>query len=94
MNQRVKHLMKDLGEAINDSLSNSEQIADVISKIKAGGYDVFLVLEATIGFSPHKPSAADQPSLVSTRSRQVELKMNAYDLEFLKALRIKMEGKR
>ncbi len=94
MNQRVKHLMKDLGEAINESLSNSEQIADVISKIKAGGYDVFLVLQATIGFSPHQSSAAAQPSLVGTRSRQDELKMNAYDLEFLKALRIKLEGKR
>ena len=65
----------------------------MISKIKAGGYDVFLVLEATVGFSPHQPSVADRPSLVNSRSRQDELKMNAYDLEFLKSLRIKMEGK-
>ena len=93
MDQRVKHLMKDLGEAINQALSNSEQIADVISKIKAGGYDVFLVLEATIGFSPHKTAVDPPPSLVSTRSNQDDLKMNAYDLEFLKSLRIKMEGK-
>ena len=51
MNPKLKHLMKELGEAINDSLSESEEIAEVISKIKAGGYDVFLVLEATIGFN-------------------------------------------
>ncbi len=93
MDQRVKHLMKELGEAINESISDSEHIAEVISKIKAGGFDVFLVLEATIGFSPHQPSA-DQPSRLSTRSKQDELNMNAYDLEFLKSLRIKMEGKR
>ncbi len=94
MDQRVKHLMKELGEAINESLSNSGQIADVVTKIKAGGYDVFLVLEATIGFSPHQASVADQPSLVRTRSKQDQFKMNAYDVEFLKSLRIKMEGKR
>ena len=43
--------MKELGEAINSSLSDSDEIAEVISRIKAGGYDVFLVLEATIGFN-------------------------------------------
>jgi fatty acid-binding protein DegV len=93
VDQRVKYLMKELGEAINQSLSNSEQIAEVISKIKAGGYDVFLVLEATIGFSPHQAASGDQPSLVNTRPKQDELKVNAFDLEFLKSLRIKMEGK-
>ncbi len=43
--------MKELGEAINESLSDSEQIAEVVSRIKEGGYDIFLVLEATIGVS-------------------------------------------
>ena len=41
--------MKELGEAINESLADSEQIAEVVSKIKDSGYDIFLVLEATIG---------------------------------------------
>ena len=45
--------MKDLGEAINVSLSESEQIAQVIARIKDEGFDVFLVLEATIGFNKH-----------------------------------------
>ena len=43
--------MEELGEAINNSLSDSEQIAEVITRIKAGGYDVFLLLEATVGFN-------------------------------------------
>lgn len=43
--------MKDLGAAINDTLSNSEKISEAIAKIRAAGYDVFLVLEATIGFN-------------------------------------------
>ena len=73
MNQRLKQLMKELGEAINESLSDSEQIAEVISKIKAGGYDVFLVLEATIGFNKHEEQAAAPPTLVATRARPIPI---------------------
>ncbi len=53
MDKRLKSMMKELGDAINNSLSDSDEIADVISRIKAGGYDVFVVLEATIGFNSH-----------------------------------------
>jgi hypothetical protein len=51
VDQQLKQLMKELGEAINESLSDSEEIAEVVSRIKEGGYDIFLVLEATIGVS-------------------------------------------
>ncbi len=84
--------MKELGEAINDSLSESEQIAEVISKIKAGGYDVFLVLEATIGFNKHDEQPVGKPTTVSTRtSTEPDFKVNAQDLKFLKSLRISVD---
>jgi hypothetical protein len=94
VNQRLKQLMKELGEAINESLSESEQIAEVIGKIKAGGYDVFLVLEATIGFNKADEQPAGKPSLVPQRhSRAVdpEFKVNAQDMKFLKSLRISVD---
>ena len=88
MNQRLKQLMKELGEAINESLADSDQIAEVISKIKAGGYDVFLVLEATIGFNKHEEQAASKPTLVKGNKGGPEFKINASDAKFLKSLRI------
>ncbi len=93
MNPRLKQLMKELGEAINESLSESEQIAEVISKIKAGGYDVFLVLEATIGFNKRdEQPAANKPTLVSSRGKgDPEFKVNAQDVKFLKSLRITLD---
>ncbi len=51
MDDRLKELMQELGNAINESLSDSERIAASIGEIKQAGYDVFLVLEATIGFN-------------------------------------------
>ncbi len=82
--------MKELGEAINESLSESEQISEVIGKIKAGGYDVFLVLEATIGFNK-----ADEPSLNGPvtvgKKADPEFKINSQDMKFLKSLRISLD---
>ena len=57
MDEPLKHLMQELGNAINDSLSESDRIAEAIGEIKSAGYDVFLVLEATIGFNRRDESA-------------------------------------
>ena len=86
VDQQLKQLMKELGEAINESLADSEPIADVVSRIKEGGYDIFLVLEATIGVSKPGEKTSEKPSLMTT-----EFKINDQDLKFLKSLRIKVE---
>ena len=91
VDQQLKQLMKELGEAINGSLSDSEQIAEVVSRIKEGGYDIFLVLEATIGVSKQGERSTDKASLVSTLSSSPELKISDQDMKFLKSLRIKLE---
>lgn len=57
MKEPLKHLMQELGNAINDSLSESDRIAEAIGEIKRAGYDVFLVLEATIGFNKRDEEA-------------------------------------
>jgi uncharacterized protein (DUF302 family) len=89
VNPRLKQLMKELGEAINGSLSESDQIADVIGKIKNEGYDVFLVLEATVGFNKRN-ERDEQPAAVLANS-DPEFKVNSQDVRFLKSLRITLE---
>lgn len=94
MDTRLKKLMKDLGDAINGSLSESEQIAQAIAKIKEQGYDIFLVLEATIGFNrkTEEPAPAQQELVrAHTRNGEPELTINANDVRFLKSLRITVE---
>lgn len=94
MNARLKQLMKDLGEAINGSLSESDQIAQVIAKIKDEGFDIFLVLEATVGFNRRDEDAAQPaPELVGSRRKnsEPEFSINAHDVRFLKSLRISVD---
>jgi hypothetical protein len=94
VNTRLKRLMKDLGDAINGTLSESDQIAQVIAKIKDEGYDIFLVLEATIGFNRRDDELQPaSPELVGSRRKNPEpnFSINAHDVRFLKSLRISVD---
>jgi hypothetical protein len=91
LDQQLNQLMKELSDAINESLSDSESIAEVVARIKEGGYDILLVLEATIGISKQGEHGTDKTSLVSTLSTNAELKISDQDLKFLKSLRIKLD---
>lgn len=94
MNTRLKRLIKELGDAINGSLSESDQIARVIAKIKDEGFDIFLVLEATIGFNRQEDEGRpSSPELVGLRRKvsDPEFTMTAHDVRFLKSLRISVD---
>ena len=90
MEHRLKQLVKELGDAINLSLADSDQIAEVISRIKQQGYDVFLVLEATVGVN--RRDEAPEDNVQSIRSnKEADLEINAQDVRFLKSLRISLD---
>jgi hypothetical protein len=87
--------MQDLGNAINESLSDSERIAEAIGEIKGAGYDVFLVLEATIGFNKRDDDDEQTGDSVGTEPTEVtsigKVRFTTQDQRFLKALRITVE---
>jgi len=94
LEERLKSLMQDLGNAINESLSDSERIAEAIGEIKGAGYDVFLVLEATIGFNKREDGEAsgESESVESTEVASVgKVRFTTQDQRFLKALRITVD---
>lgn len=88
--------MQDLGNAINESLSDSESISEAIGEIKRAGYDVFLVLEATIGFNKRDDSELDSDlgeGLVeeTANGSSGKVTFTTHDHRFLKALRIAVD---
>ncbi|HVW09099.1 MAG TPA: hypothetical protein VHC90_10990 [Bryobacteraceae bacterium] len=94
MEERLKSLMQDLGNAINESLSESERIAEAIGEIKSAGYDVFLVLEATIGFNKREETeeSEEAPVVEPTEVTSIgKVRFTTQDQRFLKALRITVD---
>ena len=101
LDDRLRDLMQELGNAINESLSDSDRIAAAIGEIKRAGYDVFLVLEATIGFnkraegdesdeSEETVELESQPE-TGRRRRVGKIQLTSQDQKFLRALKIAID---
>ena len=92
LDDNLKQLMKELGAAINDALSESEEISEAIQNVRNAGYDVFLVLEATIGFNKRsKTDGTEEVTANGLKSGEMKLKVTAQDLKFLRSLKISVE---
>ena len=86
MNQKVKNLIQQLGEAIHESVSESEDIAVVVRSIREQGFDVLLMLEATIGLN--EVDAEEDDATSEGDAGELSGPFTPHDLNFLKSLRI------
>jgi hypothetical protein len=85
---RLRELIQQLGEAIHESVIESEQIAGVVQDIRKHGFDVLLMLEATIGLNEVKES--DSAEGQAEGGDPTSFTKN--DVNFLRSLRISIEG--
>jgi len=81
-------MMRKLGEAINESISGSRSIADVIESVKANGYDVFMVLEVTVGLNRSGEPVAETTS----EGEGPELRISRQDARFLESMKISLSS--
>lgn len=89
MTPRLRELIQLLGEAIHESVIESEQIAGVVQDIRKHGFDVLLMLEATIGLNEVTAKETDGED---TDELEEEGAFSQNDREWLKSLRISVEG--
>lgn len=93
----MKKLIQQLGEAIHESVSESEQIAGVVQDIRRHGFDVLLMLEATIGLNEveQQPAAlpgASKPDVIGQLGTPADASgFTSQDVNFLRSLRISMQ---
>jgi hypothetical protein len=88
---RLKELIQQLGEAIHESVIESEQIAGVVQDIRKHGFDVLLMLEATIGLNEVSAKSGDTTQTEEGGAGEIG-KFTPNDLHFLRSLRISVEG--
>ncbi len=107
LDDHMKQLLRELGHAINDTVSDSERIAEAISSVRAAGFDIVLKLDATIGLARR---AAHDAKITSQDRRFLEslhisvdeeileedpvesrVEITAQDIKFLKSLKISFD---
>lgn len=89
MDDKIKQLLQDLGTAINESISGSDDVNQHIQRIRDEGYDLYVVLDATIGLNKQdaENSEVDEP-VPATPLKEVQFRINVNDLSMLRSLGI------
>jgi hypothetical protein len=80
LDDHLKNLLRELGHAINDTVSESDRITGAIAGVRAHGYDIVLKLDATIGLARRDAASSQQDSRLTTLDRR-----------FLESLRIQVD---
>ena len=86
MNRKIRNLIEQLGEAIHETVAESDQIAGVVRNIRAEGFEVLLMLEATIGLNEAEADKVEKKETEPSASGP----FTAQDLHFLRSLRIRV----
>jgi hypothetical protein len=79
LDDHLKNLLRELGHAINDTVSDSDRITGAIAGVRAHGYDIVLKLDATIGLAKRDAAAVEAA------------KLTTQDRRFLESLRIQVD---
>ena len=97
MDDRIKQLLRDLGTAINESISGSDDVSRQIQRIRDEGYNLYVVLDATIGLNRNDgdedgeavPATTTELALRDeSREESVQFRINVNDLGLLRSLGI------
>jgi len=104
LDNHLKQLLRELGHAINDTVSDSARITEAISEVRAAGFDIVLKLDATIGLARRDGEITNITSndkrfleslhiqvdqeILQEERQAPQFDMTPQDLRFLKSLKI------
>jgi hypothetical protein len=97
LSDHLREMLKELGQAINESISGSGRVHDSIQRIRDEGYNLYMVLDAKVGVNRRetRSTRASRRSLpaepepnVSAGETRAAFRINLKDLRFLRSLGI------
>ncbi|MCE7960437.1 MAG: hypothetical protein DYH06_21260, partial [Acidobacteria bacterium ACB2] len=94
LDEKVRAALRELGAALNEAVSSSERVHEILGRIRAEGYDPYLVLDATVGLERKgRQARAALPSIRRGSSRRADpedpaFRIDVKDVGLLRALGI------
>lgn len=89
MDKYLEKLVNELAQAINDAAHRSDEVNEVMERIRATGHDVLLAIEATIALQETPAEEDVQFRNISIEDRLKEI--SSEDRKFLRSLNIKFD---
>lgn len=88
-------MLKELGQAINESISGSGRVHESIQKIRDEGYNLYMVLDAKVGVNRRETrggsrtrSSSRAGEASSSGEERAAFRINVKDLRFLRSVGI------
>jgi len=93
LNDHLREMLKELGQAINESISGSGRVHDSIQRIREEGYNLYMVLDAKVGVNRRDGKASreadePEPEEIETSGNRATFRINVKDLRFLRSVGI------
>ena len=95
LSDHLREMLKELGQAINESISGSGRVHDSIQRIRDEGYNLYMVLDAKVGVNRRESrltrgrrSRTPQAEEGATPEERAAFRINLKDLRFLRSLGI------
>ena len=99
LNDHLRQMLKELGQAINESISGSGRVHESIQRIRDEGYNLYMVLDAKVGVNKREPRGGGGRRRLSAVSsgkdadetlveERAAFRINVKDLRLLKSLGI------
>jgi hypothetical protein len=100
LSDHLREMLKELGQAINESISGSGRVHDSIQRIRDEGYNLYMVLDAKVGVNKREarltrvrrgaarllePEESDE---TQTAEERAAFRINLKDLRFLRSVGI------
>ena len=96
LNDHLREMLKELGQAINESISGSGRVHDSIQRIRDEGYNLYMVLDAKVGVNKREArsgrrrlaAVSSDPVTEESSVERAAFRINVKDLGFLKSVGI------
>src|ERR1700730_12785548 len=96
LSDHLRAMLKELGQAINESISGSGRVHESIQRIRDEGYNLYMVLDAKVGVNKRESRSArgrkgvvrDEPRDGRGSEERAAFRINLKDLRLLKSLGI------
>ncbi|HEY7863186.1 MAG TPA: hypothetical protein VIE39_05970 [Thermoanaerobaculia bacterium] len=93
LDDHLREMLKELGQAINESISGSERVHDSIQRIRDAGCNLYIVLDARVGVNRREakgtrqklPEVSDEGT---PPAQSATFRINVRDVRLLRALGI------
>ncbi|GMR24608.1 MAG: hypothetical protein BMS9Abin37_3178 [Acidobacteriota bacterium] len=91
--EKLRRVVQNLEKSIEQAIGSSPQVEECLTRIRDQGYELSLVLQATLAFAPRgelDPKEVEKVAGILDES-EAQFKMNTLDRKFLRSLKIAVD---